>query len=162
MKTANVRSAIILAGLLGLLVSVFAAAEFYQASLRSVCSINSFFSCSLVDQSGKTSTLGVPDYLWGVGGFVAILIIAGIAERRPTDLRASVALLVLTTGGVALSMYFLYVELVEINALCLVCATAYLFGVVAWAGSISLVGRTRASPPAPAEPRTEPSEPGDG
>lgn len=161
MKTANVRSVIILAGLLGLLVSVFAAAEFYQASLRSVCSINSFFSCSLVDQSGKTSTLGVPDYLWGIGGFVAILIVAGIAERRPKDLRPTVALLALTTGGVALSMYFLYVELVEINALCLVCAAAYLFGVVAWAGSISLVGRTRAPPPA-AEPHTKPSGPGDG
>ncbi len=154
MKTASLRSAIVLAALLGLLVSIFAAAEFYEASLRSVCSLSSFFSCSLVDQSGKTSTLGIPDYLWGIGGFILILILAGIADRRPRDVRAGYALLLFTTLGIVLSLYFLYVELVEIDALCLVCVGAYLLGGVAWIGSIALVRRLRAGEPA--EPRERP------
>lgn len=144
MKTASLRSGIILAALIGLLVSLFAAAEFYQASLRSVCSINSFFSCALVDQSGKTTTFGIQDYLWGIGGFVLILILAGVADKRPTDPRPAYALALLTTVGVALSLYFLYIELVEIDALCIVCVAAYVFGGLAWLLSISLVRRLRA------------------
>lgn len=157
MKTKSLRSAILLAALLGVLVSVFAAAEFYQASLRSLCSISAFFSCGAVDQSGKTSTLGIPDYLWGIGGFVLILIVAGTSDKRPEDPRPAYLLLAVTTVGVALSLYFLYVELVEINALCLVCVAAYLLGIVAWIGSIALLRRIRldsAAPPS-APPETK-------
>lgn len=158
MKTSSVRSAIVLAGLIGLVVSAFAAAEFFEASLRSVCSVNSFFSCAAVDQSGKTSTLGIPDYLWGIGGFVAILVVAGIAERRPKDARPVGLLLALTSAGVALSLYFLYVELAQVHALCIVCATAYVFGVIAWAGAIALAVRARAGSAAE-EPRAADAEP---
>ncbi len=138
MKPDAVRSLIILAGLLGLVVSLFAAAEFFEASLRSVCSINSFFSCSVVDQSGKTSTLGLPDYLWGIGGFVVILVVSGAVDRWPESRPALNLLLIFTTAGVALSAYFLYVQLAEIGALCVVCATAYGFGILAWAGTLVL------------------------
>lgn len=143
MQTRTVRSVIYLAAGLGLIVSVFAAAEFFDATLRSICSINSFFSCALVDQSGRTSTLGVPDYAWGIGGFLAILVVAGIAEVRPSAPVWSYALLGLTSAGVVLSLYFLYVELAFIGALCVVCATAYGFGALAWIGSIELARRTR-------------------
>lgn len=143
MKTRDVRGLIYLGAGLGLLVSIFAAAEFFDASLRAICSVNAFFSCAAVDNSGRTTTLGVPDYLWGIGGFVAVFVVAAIAERRARDVRVGYALLVLTSVGVALSGYFLYVELALIHALCLVCATAYLFGVVVWAASISLTVRTR-------------------
>lgn len=148
MEAARVRSAILLAGMLGLVVSIFAAAEFYEASLRSVCSINSFFSCAVVDQSGKTSTLGIPDYLWGIGGFVVILVLAGIVDRRPNDAGPIYLLALVTTLGVAFSLYFLYVELAQIGAFCVVCATAYLFGFVAWAGALALVRRLRSAPDA--------------
>jgi|SRR5579863_3439177 len=144
MKSSNVRSGIILAGMIGLVVSIFSAAEFYEASLRSVCSINSFFSCAVVDASGKTSTLGIPDYLWGVGGFVVILAVAGLVERRPKDPLPTYLLLFITTAGIAVSMYFLYVELAQIHAFCVVCATAYAFGFIAWVGAISLALRMRA------------------
>lgn len=144
MNPKSLRSAILLAGLLGLLVSLFAAAEFYEASLRSICSLNGFFSCGAVDQSGKTSTLGIPDYLWGIGGFVLILIVAGVADKRSADVRPAYLLLGVTTLGVVLSLYFLYVELVQIDALCLVCVAAYLFGVATWVGAIALVRRVRA------------------
>ncbi len=145
MNTKTVRSAIILAGLIGLLVSIFAAAEFYQASLRSVCSFNSFFSCGVVDQSGLPPTLGIPDYLGGIGGVLLSLVVAGVADRRSADPRPAYLLLGVTTLGVALALYFLYIELALIHALCLVCVAAYLFGGIAWIGAISLVLRTRAT-----------------
>jgi uncharacterized membrane protein len=143
MRITTLRSAIYLAAGIGLVVSLFAAAEFFDTSLRAICSPNSFFSCSYVDQSGKTTTLGIPDYLWGVGGFVLLLGFASVAEKRPRDVRAADALALLATVGVALSLYFLYVELAEIHAVCPVCATAYLFGGIVWVGSIALARKTR-------------------
>jgi uncharacterized membrane protein len=160
MRTRTLRSAIYLAAGIGLVVSFFSAAEFFDASLRAICSVNSFFSCSYVDQSGRTTTLGVPDYLWGIGGFVLLLGFAGVAEKRPRDVRAAYALLLLATVGVALSLYFLYVELGEIHALCPVCVTAYLFGGIVWVGAIALARKTRAAPvpeddDAPEEPSAD-------
>jgi uncharacterized membrane protein len=141
-RTSSLRSVVFLSGAIGLLVSIFAAAEFYTASLRSACTINQFFSCATVDRSGLTSTLGVPDYLWGTLGFVALLVVAGIAEKRPTDVRPAYLLTLLATGAVGLSAYFLYVQLAEIHALCVVCATAETFGAILWVGSIALARRT--------------------
>ena len=142
MRTSSLRSVVFLSGAIGLLVAIFAAAEFYTASLRSACTINQFFSCATVDRSGLTSTLGVPDYLWGILGFLALLVVAGVAEKRPTDVRPAYLLTLLATGAVGLSAYFLYVQLAEIHALCLVCATAETFGVILWVGSIALLRRT--------------------
>src|SRR5208282_5437284 len=101
MKTRDLRSLTSLAARLGLLVAIFSAAEFYNASLRGICSINSFFSCALVDESGRTSTFWIPDYAWGIGGFVAILLVAGLAEQRAAEPWWGYGLVALTTAGVA-------------------------------------------------------------
>jgi uncharacterized membrane protein len=163
MRSADLRGVVYLAGGVGLLVSIFSAAEFYTASLRSVCSINGFLSCGAVDRSGLTSTLGIPDYAWGIGGFVALLLVAGLAERSPRDVRPAYALTTLATGAVGLSGYFLYLQLVRIHALCIVCASAEFLGGLVWLASIALAVRTtrksnadRGPAPAPAakgEPR---------
>jgi uncharacterized membrane protein len=142
MNTRSVRSVVYFAAGLGLIVAVFAAAEFYDASLQKICSFSSYFSCQLIDQSGLTSTLGIQDWVWGVGGFVVILVVAALAEQHPGDRPLAYALLGVTSLGVALSVYLLYVEVLEIHALCPVCATAYLLGGVAWLGAIELVRRT--------------------
>lgn len=143
MKTRDLRSLVSLSAGLGLLVAIFAAAEFFDASLRGICSINSFFSCALVDESGRTSTLGIPDYLWGIGGFVLILFVAAVAERRSDAPRWTYGLVLLTSAGIGFSLYFLYVELALIHALCIVCATDYAFGAIAWAGAVALALRAR-------------------
>jgi len=138
MKTRDIWSATNLGAGLGLLTAIVAAAEFVDAQLRGICSVSSFFSCALVDKSGLTTTLGIQDYFWGIGGFIAILLFAAIAERQAADPRWTYFLAFLTTAGVALAFYFLYVELALIHAVCLVCAADYLFGGVAWIGSLAL------------------------
>jgi uncharacterized membrane protein len=154
MKTRDLRSLTSLSAGLGLVVALFAAAEFFDASLRGICSINGFFSCATVDESGRTSTFGIPDYLWGIGGFILILVLAGLAEQRAREPRWSYALALLTTAGVGFSLYFLYVELAEIHALCIVCVVDYIFGGLAWAGALGLALRARRGtlddPPGPA------------
>jgi uncharacterized membrane protein len=143
MRNRSIRSLVYFAAALGLVVALFAAAEYFDAALRSVCSVNSFFSCALIDNSGKTTTLGVPDYLWGIGGFVLIFVAAYLAEKRPKDLNRAYFLLAVTSIGLVLSIWLLYVEIVLIGGLCPVCAIAYLLGGVAWAGALTLTLRLR-------------------
>jgi uncharacterized membrane protein len=142
MQNRTLWSVVYFAAGLGLIISIFAAAEFFDATLRQVCSFNSFFSCQLIDQSGRTSTLGIPDYAWGIGGFLVILILAGISEARPRDRPWTYALVTVTTAGIVLSAYFLYVELALIGALCVVCVAAYVMGGISWIAAIALARRT--------------------
>jgi uncharacterized membrane protein len=136
---------------LGLIVSIYAGIETLDAGLRSSCTINSYFSCSAVDASGRTTTLGVPDAAIGIAGFLLILVVAGLAERGKDDLRLFYALLFFTTFGVAFASYFAYIEVADIHALCPVCTAGYIFGVLTWVGAIALTVRVRrkASAPAP-------------
>ncbi len=149
MRLRSIRSLIYFAGGLGLIVALFAAAEFFDAALSRVCTVNSWVSCGKVDSSGLTTTLGVSDWIWGIAGFVAILALAALAEAHRKDLRYAYALLGLTTAGVGLAMYLLYVEVFRIGAICPVCASAYFFGVLAWVGSILLVRRLQERAAAP-------------
>lgn len=144
MRTRDLRSVIYLAGGLGVIVSIYTYLETVQASLQKYCTINSYVSCGAVASSGKTTTLGIPDSFIGIGGFVLVLIVAAIAERRRPELLWPQLLFLLATVGVAFSLYFLYVELVEIHALCPVCLTAWVLGWVVWGASIVLVRRVRA------------------
>jgi uncharacterized membrane protein len=149
MRLRSIRSLIYFAAGLGLIAAAFAAAEFFDASLSAVCSYGGGFSCATVLKSGLTTTLGVQDWIWGIAGFIAIFVLAALAESHRKDLRYAYALLGLTTAGVGLSMYLLYVEVVRIGTLCPVCVTAYFFGILAWIGAILLVRRLRQRAAAP-------------
>jgi len=144
MRTRSIRSVIYFAAGLGLITSIFTYVESLEASLQSLCTVNAFVSCSAVAHSGKTTLFGISDSFIGIGGFILILVVAAIAESRRREMLWPYLLLFLTTGGVALSFYFGYVELGEIHALCPVCLTAYVFGFIAWGGSIALVQKLRA------------------
>ncbi len=143
MKTRSLRSYVYLTGTFGLLVAIYAGLETVFAGLRSSCSINSYFSCSAVDASGKTTLFGIPDAAVGIAGFVAILVVAALAERNSRDLRFLYALAVVTTLGVATAGYFAYVEVAEIHALCPVCTAAYIFSVLVWIGALALTVKVR-------------------
>jgi uncharacterized membrane protein len=161
MRTRDVRSIIYLAGGLGLIVAIYTYLETVQASLQKYCTLNSYVSCGAVANSGRTTVLGIPDSFVGIGGFVLILLIAAMAERRRRDLLWPEILLLVTTAGVAFSLYFLYVEIVEIQALCPVCLTAWVFGWIAWVASLTLFRKTRAKARARAlEKSSAPPAPG--
>ena len=68
-------------------------------SVSNLCTLNAFFSCALIAHSGKTTTLGIQDYYWGIFGFIAILVLAAWSERRRKDARLAYLLLLLTSAG---------------------------------------------------------------
>ncbi|HKN07731.1 MAG: vitamin K epoxide reductase family protein [Thermoplasmata archaeon] len=144
MRTRDIRSVIYLAGGFGLIVAIYTYFETVEASLQKYCTLNAYVSCGAVANSGRTTLFGIPDSFIGIGGFVLILLVAGIAESRRKELLWPYLLLLLTTGGVAVSLYFLYEELFEIHALCPVCLAAWVLGWVAWGATIALVRKARA------------------
>jgi uncharacterized membrane protein len=160
MRTRTVRSLIYFAGGVGLILSIFTYLETVEASLQSLCTVTAYVSCGAVANSGKTTLFGIDDSFIGIGGFILILLVAGVAEVHRKQPLWPYLLLLLTTGGAALAFYFGYIELVEIHALCPVCLAAWVVGFVAWGGAIALVrkARLRAQSQAPGKPVGIPPE----
>jgi uncharacterized membrane protein len=125
MRAESVHAALLVVIIVGLGLAVFAAVESIYPPLQGYCTVNSFLSCSKVDSSSHTTTGPVPDYDIGIAGFLLLLVvdIPFFRTWRPDLLKALVGL---STLGAAISVYFGYIELAVIQALCLVCFSTYL------------------------------------
>jgi len=144
MRAETVHALVLLGSIAGLAFSIFAWVESVVPSLQGACSVNAFISCSKVDQSGLTTTLGVQDYAWGIAGFLLLLALDVPLYRtwKPSWLRA---LALVSLAGGLFSVYLGYLELGVIHALCPVCLGAYLCNALVLAGSLYLVRLGRAS-----------------
>lgn len=128
--------------LVGLGFSIFAAYETVYPAAEGACSVNAFVSCAKVDQSAYTTTFGIQDYWFGIAGFVLLLAIDVPLLRtyKPMWLNA---LLVVSGLGVLIAIYLAYVELVVIQALCIICTGAYLSNVVVFLVAVALFRQSR-------------------
>jgi uncharacterized membrane protein len=134
---------------LGLGFSVYAALEVVDPSLSAACSIYRTVSCGTVLHSGYTTfPLGsaIPDWLWGVAGFVALLAL-DVPLLRTYHLRYLQAIFGLSIAGVGLAAVFAGVEAFLIHALCPICLGAYLSGVGVLVSSGWLLRLRRAEEP---------------
>jgi uncharacterized membrane protein len=162
MRAETAHAVLLLVVIAGLGLAVFATAETFDLGLRSACSVNPYISCSKVDSSGHTTVGIVPDWAIGVAGFVVLLVLE--LPLYATWRRDLLAGLVIVSGlGVIASLYFGYVELVVISALCPVCFSTYLANAVVFLlGTwLFLKGRTTESGANDDEP-TPPSTDGKG
>jgi uncharacterized membrane protein len=108
------------------------------------CSIG---SCEQVNTSKWSRLLGAPVALWGAGFYLAVLVaaIAGTQPGLADSRRVSVALVVLSTTGVAFSAYLTALELFVIHAICVWCVTSAVIVLLIWALSLSALNRPGAS-----------------
>jgi uncharacterized membrane protein len=83
-------------------------------------------SCETVNTSRWATFLGVPVAAWGLGFYVAALVLAmlSIQEKYAESRVFSVALVALTGWGVLFSGWLTYLELFVINAICVWCVTS--------------------------------------
>ncbi|MCI4349053.1 MAG: vitamin K epoxide reductase family protein [Thermoplasmata archaeon] len=147
MRAETLHAIVLLALVGGLGLSIFAAYETLYPSAQSVCNINPFFSCSKVDSSAYSKTLGVPDWAIGIAGFVLLLAL-DVPLYRTWRRDLLLGLTLVSVFGVVISAYFAYVELAIIRAFCPVCLSAYLANLVALLGALALVlqGRSTVEP----------------
>ncbi|HUI38513.1 MAG TPA: vitamin K epoxide reductase family protein, partial [Thermoplasmata archaeon] len=110
----TLHAVILFALFVGLLFSAWSGYESLTGSTGS-CTLNAFVSCGAVRNSGHTSAYGVPFWAAGVGGFIAMIAvdIPLYVTWRPVFLYALTGLSAL---GLAISLYFVYLELAVIDA----------------------------------------------
>ncbi|MGC2289376.1 MAG: vitamin K epoxide reductase family protein [Thermoplasmata archaeon] len=125
MRSETLHAILPLAIVAGLAFSLFAAAESLDKSLQGICSVNAIISCHRVDASNYTTTLGIPDYLLGIVGFV-VLFVLDVRVYRLGRGRWLDALAVVSAVGLVFSAYLGWLEVGKIGALCLICLGAYL------------------------------------
>lgn len=147
METRTIRTVIYLAAGIGIILSIFSGLELVFTSLTQLCSFSGFFSCAAVSQSSYSYFLYLPDWLWGLGGFIIFIALAALAERYPYDPRWAWALLGMTSIGAVLTFYFLYIQLAVIGAFCIICTSSYVMGWICWFGAMGLVDRTHEREP---------------
>lgn len=113
-------------------------------------------SCATVQASPYAEFLGVPVAGWGVGWYLAVLLVA-ILGLQPSHARRSwvgTGLGILAAGGLAFTLYLTAVELFVLQAICQWCVasavlTLLIFGLVAtgWFGGRPGAGEGRGAAP---------------
>lgn len=95
-------------------------------------------SCETVNTSKWAMLLGQPVAFWGVGFYVAMLAVSvlGTSERFERDRRFTVALAVMSGGGVLFSGWLTYLELAVIHAICMYCVVSALLVVAMFVLSV--------------------------
>ncbi|MEM1945419.1 MAG: vitamin K epoxide reductase family protein [Candidatus Caldarchaeum sp.] len=109
------------ASLAGLVLSIYLTI----APTPQFCEITSFMSCDRVLSSPYAKVMGVPTALYGAGWFAAASTAAFLSSEKRWAARFLVAWSLLGILGIAA---LIYVELVLINALCILCTAAHVLG----------------------------------
>jgi uncharacterized membrane protein len=128
--TTSRRLPVILAAV-GLVLSILLEAIHVRAyldpSVASFCSVDARFDCDAVALSRASVILGVPTAVWGLAGYVGLLIAA---------VRRSPLLLPLAATAAIFTTVMLILSLTTVGSLCLVCEAVHLVSlvllVVAW------------------------------
>jgi uncharacterized membrane protein len=100
------------------------------------CSVG---SCETVNTSKWSMLLGIPIAAWGLGAYVALLVLAmaGSGEAREESVPISRMIVVLAAWSVLFSAWLTYLELFVIHAICIWCVSSALLWVVILAVSIA-------------------------
>jgi uncharacterized membrane protein len=115
-------------------------------------------SCETVQTSPWAVFLGFPVALYGVVGYLALLIIAlfGLRPAALAERKWNVMLAGLATVGVLFTAYLTYLELFVIHAICRWCVGSAVIITAIWVVAVAALRRPSPPPNSPA-PRTDPA-----
>ena len=87
------------------------------------CSVG---SCETVNSSRWSMLLGLPIAAWGLGAYVALLLLAmiGSGEERESSVPIARMIVALATWSVLFSAWLTYLELFVIHAICIWCLSS--------------------------------------
>ena len=114
-RSAAGRTTLVLA-LLGLAIAAYLTVEHYSSSTTLACPATSAFDCLKVTTSRWSSIAGVPVAVLGLVFFVVMTGLTLLSGRRAADLRVAAAVV-----GSLMVLWLVYVELFEVDSLCLWC-----------------------------------------
>lgn len=121
-RTAPAWTAFVLS-VLGLLVSAYLTYEHFTDSATLACSDNGAINCLKVTTSKWSEIAGVPVAVAGLAFFVAMTLLCAPA-RFSRDL--GLLRLIGAVVGIAMVLWLVYVELFEVDAICLWCTAVHI------------------------------------
>lgn len=125
----------------GVGVSLYLTIEHYNHSLTLACPENATLNCVKVTTSRWSIIAGVPVAVLGLGYFIVMCTLLLIPSARGVDL----VRLAGASAGVLMVLFLVYVELFEVDAICLWCTavhvlTVVMFAAVLWQRTSTAVG----------------------
>ncbi len=113
--------AVVLLALAGIALSVVSTINHYRTDPTSYCDFSEGFNCDIVNRSiysrfPAQSAHAVPVALIGLGGYIAIVILALLRGRTPKVLLMLAALV-----GLGFSLYLTYIEARVLHVWCILC-----------------------------------------
>jgi uncharacterized membrane protein/protein-disulfide isomerase len=127
--SAKARALAFLFAFVGLAATLTAAFVHYRLlfnpSYTSFCDISSAVNCSQVYLSRYSTAYGVPVSIYGAIWFAGVLVLLAASALGPQPLRESVPgyVFALSTAGLAVVLYLLYISFVVLKAYCVLCLT---------------------------------------
>lgn len=112
-----------------------------------VCDIQGLDDCNAVAESPYSRVIGIPLAVYGLGFYALAIVLIGYLFARPSRLAAKLLLLV-TALGVLASIYFLYLQVYVIEAVCIYCLGSALASFLLCGLSIAVWKRLVPQPPA--------------
>ena len=128
--------------LLGLGVSIYLTIEHFTGNTTLACSDNGLVNCGAVTTSSQSMVFGVfPVAVLGLAFFVFMVPMLTPWAWRSRRREIAVARLASTAVAVGFILYLIYVELLQVNAICLWCTAVHiitfvLFVLVAMAAAV--------------------------
>ena len=124
LTTLNRRRGIVLAALVGTFVSGYL--YLYAIGFYGALACGGSGGCSVVQASQYANFMGFSVAGWGLGWYVLLLAVSLMAVMgKSGDARwVSIALVVLTTGGLAFTIYLKALEIFVIHAICRWCVVS--------------------------------------
>lgn len=107
--------------LVGLGITIYLTCEHYTGNRSLVCSDTGTVNCAKVTTSPQSVVFGVPVAVWGLLFFVAMVVLCAPQLWRSGNPLVHRARLLAVAVGILSVFYLVYVELFEVDAVCLWC-----------------------------------------
>jgi uncharacterized membrane protein len=122
------------AALAGVAISTYLTIEHYTHATSFACPETATINCLKVTTSKWSVIAGIPVAVLGLAYFVVMTVLVILPSHNPM---LRLARLVGAAAGVLMVIYLVYIELFEVNAICLWCTgvhvlTVILFAAVLW------------------------------
>lgn len=123
----------LVASLAGLGVSSYLTVAHYTTTALLACPENATVDCEKVTTSPESVILGVPVAVFGLVYFVAMLALCSARAWRSTASAVRLGRLGAAVAGLGFVCYLIYVELFEVDAICLWCTSVHVINLVLFA-----------------------------
>lgn len=116
-------------------------------AFQSSCNINKSFNCETVALSSYAVMAGLPTSVWGLIGYVFLLIVSLLGWRRSGKGASPLhgMLTLLTACCMVAGVFFAYISFKHINSLCIYCMGTYFINIVVFVLMFLALGQDKVS-----------------